>query len=311
MPDRKPSRRKTTKQSQPSLSLKIESTDAKNPYVDADDFLSTAEKWLKSLKAFAAEQGQQVKWEIVGLRQASALIEVQAVKVKTGKPSAVLAKRWDEGIRKMERTGRPAAGFRPQSLVALRDFVSSLPKNAVVKVGNGQFGERLQLTALTQRRVEEASSFMPVPPKREYSTRGSIRGRLAMTPRVRTVLENRWDRIGKPLEGWIWLAPTLSGHVEPSSLKKQHRKALGLAGVRRFVLYSLRHTFLTRLGESGCDAWTLARIAGHSSIAISSRYVHPSEDAVLLAMSRLGRHKIGHSIDSEQSEDLAKFSLSA
>jgi hypothetical protein len=24
----------------------------------------------------------------------------------------------------------------------------------------------------------------------------------------------------------------------------------------------LRHTFLTRLGESGCDAWTLMRVAG-------------------------------------------------
>lgn len=57
--------------------------------------------------------------------------------------------------------------------------------------------------------------------------------------------------------------------------------------MRPFVLYSLRHTFLTRLGESGCDAWTLARIAGHASITISARYVHPSEDAVLDAMSRL------------------------
>jgi site-specific recombinase XerD len=61
------------------------------------------------------------------------------------------------------------------------------------------------------------------------------------------------------------------------------------------VLYSLRHTFLTRLGESGCDVWTLARIAGHSQIGISSRYVHPSEDAMFAAMSRLGGHKIGHS----------------
>ena len=63
------------------------------------------------------------------------------------------------------------------------------------------------------------------------------------------------------------------------------------------MLYSFRHTFLTRLGESGCDAWTLARIAGHSSIAISSRYVHPSEDAVLKAMAKLGGHKIGHSAE--------------
>ena len=118
---------------------------------------------------------------------------------------------------------------------------------------------------------------------------------LPMTPRVRNILETRWDAAGKPAEGWVWSAPTRSGHLEGSSLKKQHSKALRLSGVRPFVLYSLRHTFLTRLGESGCDAWTLARIAGHSSIAMSGRYVHPSEDAVLNAMSRLGGHNSGHS----------------
>jgi integrase len=118
---------------------------------------------------------------------------------------------------------------------------------------------------------------------------------LPMTPRVRSILEQRWNCAGEPQEGWIWDAPTQSGHVEPSSLKKQHRRALRDSGVRQFVLYSLRHTFLTRLGESGCDAWTLARIAGHSSISISARYVHPSEDAVLSAVEKLSRHRIGHS----------------
>ena len=38
-----------------------------------------------------------------------------------------------------------------------------------------------------------------------------------------------------------------------------------------------------------------AWIAGHSSIMISSRYVHPSEEAVLNAMTRLGGHNFGHS----------------
>src|SRR5580704_17676185 len=64
--------------------------------------------------------------------------------------------------------------------------------------------------------------------------------------------------------------------------------------IRPFALYDLRHTFLTRLGESGCDVWTLARIAGHSNIKQSSRNVHPSNDAVLDAMERIGGHKIGH-----------------
>lgn len=118
---------------------------------------------------------------------------------------------------------------------------------------------------------------------------------LPFTARVRAVLQTRWETAGRPEEGWVWPATAKSGHVEPCSLKRQHRRALRLSRVRPFVLYSLRHTFLTRLGESGCDAWTLARIAGHSSIAISARYVHPSEDAVLIAVDRLGGHNSGHS----------------
>jgi integrase len=133
---------------------------------------------------------------------------------------------------------------------------------------------------------------------------------LPMTPRVRAILEGRWGRANKPEDGWIWLAPTRSGHVESSSLRKQHAGSFetitkeaaknNQKPIRPFVLYTLRHTFLTRLGESGCDAWTLARIAGHSSIAMSSRYVHPSEDAVLTAMSRLGGHKIGHTQNAQE-----------
>jgi len=114
------------------------------------------------------------------------------------------------------------------------------------------------------------------------------------------LLEARWKAADKPQEGWIWPAPTKSGHVEPSTLKKQHYKAIKASKVRSFVLYTLRHTFLTRLGASGCDVCTLARIPGHSSIAMSYRYVHPSEEKVLDAMTNLtGGYKIGYSEESD------------
>ncbi len=115
----------------------------------------------------------------------------------------------------------------------------------------------------------------------------AARRMLPMSGRVREILERRWIAAKEPAEGWIWAAATASGHIEPSTTKKQHARALKLCGVRPFVLYSLRHTFLTRLGEAGCDAWTLARIAGHSSIAMSARYVHPSEDAVMNVFSKM------------------------
>lgn len=56
-----------------------------------------------------------------------------------------------------------------------------------------------------------------------------------------------------------------------------------------FVLHTLRHTMLTRLGESGVDAFTIMKIAGHSSIVVSQRYVHPTPEAVERAFESLQR----------------------
>jgi hypothetical protein len=62
--------------------------------------------------------------------------------------------------------------------------------------------------------------------------------------------------------------------------------ALELSKVLSCVLYSFRHTFLTRLAPY-CDDWTLAKIASWSNIAMSTTDVHPSEDSVLNAMAQL------------------------
>jgi integrase len=126
----------------------------------------------------------------------------------------------------------------------------------------------------------------------------AARRAIPMTLRVSIILADRWTAQGTPEEGWVWPSGTKTGHINHSTVRKQHRAALKLSKVRPFVLYSLRHTFLTRLGASCGDPWTLARIAGHSSIAISSRYVHPSEKSLLDAMERIGGHKNGHSEES-------------
>jgi integrase len=127
----------------------------------------------------------------------------------------------------------------------------------------------------------------------------AARRQLPLSARVRDILKARWREQGQPVDGWVFPAPTKSGHLEPSGLKKQHRRALQDSRVKPFVAYSLRHTFLTRLGTSGCDVWTLARIAGHSSIRMSERYVHPNSDQVLAAM---GGHEFGQVRKTEEEE---------
>jgi site-specific recombinase XerD len=107
-----------------------------------------------------------------------------------------------------------------------------------------------------------------------------------MTARVRALLEMRHEAAGKPSVGWVFAnADTKSKHVD--SLKSQHRKALKDSGVKAFVLYSLRHTMLTRLGESGADAFSIQKIAGHSSITTSSKYVHPTPSRIEDALAGL------------------------
>lgn len=54
-----------------------------------------------------------------------------------------------------------------------------------------------------------------------------------------------------------------------------------------FVVYSFRHTYGTRLGEAGADAFTIMRLMGHSSVAVSQRYVHPTPETLERAVDRL------------------------
>jgi len=130
----------------------------------------------------------------------------------------------------------------------------------------------------------------------------AARRSLPLTPRLRSILEGRWIAAGRPLEGFVWPAATKSGHIDHSTLKKQHTQVLKLSGVRPFLLYRLRHSFATRLAPF-VDAWTLCKIMGWASLSVAMRYIHPSEERVLEAISGLGGHNFGHS------EDLKKLPL--
>ena len=59
-----------------------------------------------------------------------------------------------------------------------------------------------------------------------------------------------------------------------------------LQPVKDRVIHSLRHTFLTRFGEAGADAFTIKKVAGHSSVTISERYIHPTPEGQERAFER-------------------------
>ena len=109
----------------------------------------------------------------------------------------------------------------------------------------------------------------------------AARRMLPMTPRVYELLRDRYELCGRPSEGWIFPSSSKYGHFNGDAAKDQHKKALADAGVKAFVPYTLRHTALTNLGEkAGGNVFVLAQIAGHSSITVTQRYIHPQADAI-------------------------------
>jgi integrase len=116
---------------------------------------------------------------------------------------------------------------------------------------------------------------------------------LPMIPEVYRVLKARYESQGGPAEGWVFPSTARDGHLEQGTAKTQHSAAIAKANaetikanadrqaqgakalplpLRAFEPYVMRHTALTRMAPF-CDPFTLARIAGHSSITITQRAI--------------------------------------
>jgi len=79
--------------------------------------------------------------------------------------------------------------------------------------------------------------------------------------------------------------------IRDNTIKRSHNDALKDSKISAFPPYCLRHTAFTDLATLGCDAFTLARIAGHSSITITQRYCHPQADAIERAFAEIAGSK--------------------
>jgi len=117
---------------------------------------------------------------------------------------------------------------------------------------------------------------------------------LSLTARVHGLLQLRHEAARKPKDGWVFPGGDRRGHLAYDTIDSQHDRTLTKLAPEgepknavRFRLYDLRHTFLTRLGEAGADPFTIQKIAGHASILISQRYVHPTPERIENAFAKL------------------------
>jgi integrase len=85
-----------------------------------------------------------------------------------------------------------------------------------------------------------------------YGKTDNARRRIPLPNRVAAILDMRSTASESD---WVFPAPTISGHIEPSSLKKPHAKACTRAKIEQFPLYTFRHTCLTRWAPTTHGHW--------------------------------------------------------
>jgi integrase len=135
---------------------------------------------------------------------------------------------------------------------------------------------------------------------------------LSLTARASAVLFARRKKSNSP---YVFPGDSPDSPLLVTSLDHLHRRVCEpmvdgekqVVFPREFVLHGLRHTFLTRLGEAGADAFTIMKLAGHSSVTVSQRYVHPTLDSCETAFERLEafNKRAQAKMESEESQQIS------
>lgn len=115
-------------------------------------------------------------------------------------------------------------------------------------------------------------------------------------PLSQDALENLQKRM-KP--GYLF--PHKNDPNKPMTCLRSHRRVLRDIKLK-FRLYDLRHTFGSRMAMAGVDLPTLKELMGHSTIAMTMKYVHPTSEHKIAAIEKLASHNFSHSVCLSQPE---------
>jgi integrase len=94
------------------------------------------------------------------------------------------------------------------------------------------------------------------------------------------------ERLAKLPRTSEWIFPNKKGQ-RMTHLLRRLKEIADAAKVPNATLHKFRHTYATRLLESGCDIVTVQKLMGHSDIETTRQYLDPDESLKRKAVNRL------------------------
>ena len=116
-------------------------------------------------------------------------------------------------------------------------------------------------------------------------------------PKVLNSLRAYWKKIGyKPAdEDPVFLTNRITGHLAANGIIGEYvgfmiRRYVGELGLsKNITAHSWRHAFATHMLAGGTDIKTVSELLGHSSVAVTGKYLHSSDEQMEKAAERFAK----------------------
>ncbi len=169
-------------------------------------------------------------------------------------------------------------------LIARFDLETGLRKAELcrLEVEHVNLSDRSRFVVITDRRVEVRPGELLV----VRSKNGKPRT-VPLTTEARRIAEIQIN--DETTRRYLFTSFRTGGMI--SEIKTAFTGAVRDAGLEDFRFHDLRHTFATRLNESGVDPYAIRDLLGHSTTTMSGDYTHTSPEGRREAINAMSRNE--------------------